>query len=269
MSTRPILVAVAPNGARRTPSDHAALPMTAADLARTAAACAEAGAAMIHLHVRNAAGEHVLDADLYRQAIAAIRAAVGERMVIQVTTESAGRYFREKQMALVRDVRPEAVSLALREMCPAEDTVPDFAAFLAWLATERIAVQHILYDPADVSRLAALVERGVIPDIQPVQSLCVLGRYGARDAKPADLLPFLAAGAERFGRFMVCAFGPAEAGCVVAGALLGGDVRVGFENNLWLPDGELAPDNAALVAAVVDSLGRLGLAPAQADDARK
>jgi len=67
----------------------------------------------------------------------------------------------------------------------------------------------------------------------------------------------------------VCAFGPAEAPCVVTGALLGGDVRVGFENNLWLPDGELAPDNAALVAAVVDSLGRLGLAPAQADDARK
>jgi uncharacterized protein (DUF849 family) len=260
---------VAPNGARRTPSDHQALPVTASDLARTAAACAEAGAALIHLHVRNAAGEHVLDAELFRQAIAAIRAAVGERMVVQVTTESAGRYFREKQMALVRDVRPEAVSLALREMCPAEDTVTDFAAFLTWLAAERIAVQHILYEPADVARLAAFVERGVIPDDQPVQSLGVLGRSGARDAKPADLLPFLAAGAERFGRFMVCAFGPAEAPCVVAGALLGGDVRVGFENNLWLPDGRLAPDNAALVAAVVDSFAGLGLALAGAADARK
>jgi uncharacterized protein (DUF849 family) len=190
-------------------------------------------------------------------------------MVVQVTTEAAGHYSREQQMGLIRDVRPEAVSLALRELCPGEDTVPGFAAFLSWLATERIAVQHILYEPADVSRLAALVERGVIPDDRPVQILCVLGRYGALDAKPDDLLPFLAAGSDRFGRFMACAFGPAEARCVVAGALLGGDVRVGFENNLWLPDGQLAPGNAALVAAVVDSLGRLGLSPATADDARK
>ncbi len=67
----PPILAVAPNGARRTNTDHPALPMTADEIARTAAECREAGAAMIRLHVRDRNGDHSLDADLYRDAICA------------------------------------------------------------------------------------------------------------------------------------------------------------------------------------------------------
>jgi uncharacterized protein (DUF849 family) len=66
---------------------------------------------------------------------------------------------------------------------------------------------------------------------------------------------------------MLCAFGPREAAAGLAAAALGGHARVGFENNLQLPDGALAPDNSALVAAVAAALpatGRRVATPAEA-----
>ena len=243
------------------------MPVTPDELAVTAAACLEAGAAMIHLHVRDAAGAHCLDADLYRDAIHAVRGAVGDRMIVQITTEAVGRYLPEEQMALVEAVRPEAVSLALRELCPDASREEAFAAFLVFLDRQRIAAQFILYDAGDVAWLADLADRGVVRDGTPV--LCVLGRYAASGrSAPADLLPFLSAAAGRFADFMVCAFGPDEAACGVAAALLGGDVRVGFENNLHLPNGTIAPDNAALVAAVTEPLRNLSRRTATADAVR-
>ena len=61
----PVAIAVAPNGGRRVKVDHPAIPLTAKELAETAAECLEAGAAMIHVHVRDAGGGHLLDADAY------------------------------------------------------------------------------------------------------------------------------------------------------------------------------------------------------------
>ena len=61
MSAEPCLIMVAPNGARKTKADHPALPITPAELAATASACLEAGAAAIHLHVRDRDGGHTLE----------------------------------------------------------------------------------------------------------------------------------------------------------------------------------------------------------------
>src|SRR5690554_6718411 len=101
MSDFPFAIAVAPNGARRTKADHPRLPMLPDELARDAAEARAAGAAMIHLHVRDAEGKHSLDLGLYREAIAAVRDAVGDRLVVQATTEAVGRYTPREQMALV------------------------------------------------------------------------------------------------------------------------------------------------------------------------
>ncbi len=264
-----VLIAVAPNGARLTPAEHPRLPMTAAELARTAAEVVEAGAAMIHVHVRDRDGQHALDANLYREAIAAIRAAVGTRLVVQITTEAVGRFDPEAQMAVVDAVRPEAASLALRELCPDESHVAACAAFLARMQRERVAAQFILYDTNDTARLLALVDRGIVPDRHP-SVLYVLGRYQReRLSRPGDVLPFLAVATDRLPDFMVCAFERNEAACGVAAAVLGGDVRVGFENNLYLPNGSRAPNNAALVAAVRRPLDALGYRLMSADDLRE
>ena len=80
---------IAPNGARRTTADHPALPVTAADLARTARACQLEGATAIHLHIRDDAQRHSLDPHRYRDAMAAV-AEQAPRLGLQITTESAG-----------------------------------------------------------------------------------------------------------------------------------------------------------------------------------
>ena len=90
--TLPCLLMVAPNGARRLHADHPAIPLTPEALARDAVACRDAGAAMMHLHVREPDGSHLLDAGAYREATAAIRGAVGDDLLLQVTSEAAGRY---------------------------------------------------------------------------------------------------------------------------------------------------------------------------------
>ena len=269
----PLILAVAPNGARKTRDDHPALPITPDELARTAAACAEAGAAMIHLHVRDEAERHSLDVGAYRAATAAVQAAVGEAMILQVTSEAAGLYHAEQQIAMVRELRPEAVSLAVRELIPevdVEDGAGEAAAaeFLAWLDGEGIQAQFILYSAEDLERFDALIDRGVIAG-ERRSVLFVLGRYSAgQRSDPSDLLPFLAA-RRRDHLWSLCAFGAKETACAVAAAALGGHARVGFENNLDLPDGSRAPDNAALVAAAARGAAAIGRPLADAAEARR
>jgi len=263
----PLIVAVAPTGARRDKHDHPNLPMTPGEIAAAARASLAVGAAMIHLHVRDSAGRHTLDVDAYRTAIAAIRAEVGERMVIQMTTEAAGRYAPAEQMAAVRALKPEAVSLAIREIVADAAAEGEAAAFLAWCHRERVATHYILYDGGDRDRLVDLHRRGIVPQSHPFR-LYVLGRYaGGVGARPADLIPFVA-GDDR-GAWMVCAFGGREAAAAALAVALGGHVRVGFENNLHRPDGSLAEGNADLVAPVAAIAAALARPLADADQLRQ
>lgn len=263
-----VLIMVAPNGARRTRTDHPALPVTTAELAETAAACHRAGAGAIHVHIRDSGGRHVLDAGLYREAVAAIRAEAGDDLVVQITSEAVERYTPAEQQALILALAPPAVSIAVREMFA--DGEP--AAFFAWMRERGIAVQHILYDIADVRWLADLHRRKVIPEDNP-RLLFVLGRYAAGEESEArDIEPFLAAAAEEGLAGMpwsVCAFGRGETASLTEALRRGGHVRVGFENSLWHEDGRLAADNAERVAAIAEVARGLGRRPVDGVAARQ
>lgn len=263
-----VMIAVAPNGGRRTKVDHPAVPLTAAELARTAAECLDAGAGMIHVHVRRADGLHDLDADAYRGAIAAIRSEVGDRLVIQITTESLGMFSPAEQVAVLKVVRPEAASLALRELAPDDAAEPLLADTLDWMKRHAVLPQIILYEPSEVVRFATMIQRGLVP-WKDIPVLFVLGRYSHNQtSRPPDLLPFLAPGMPVFLNWSVCAFGRYEAACVTTAAMLGGHVRVGFENNLLMPNGEMASSNAALVDAVATTVRSLGLRISDAESLR-
>lgn len=264
----PLILAVAPNGARKTQADHPAIPITPDEIAAEAVRCRDAGASMIHLHVRDADNKHSLDADAYAQATAAVRREVGDGLIIQMTTEAVGIYTPPEQMAAVRAVRPEAASMAVRELCPDEDSVPAFAEFLAWMAAERIAPQYILYAAEDVARFMELQKRGIIPGGRPFL-LYVLGRYTAgQKSVPADLPPFMAEAETLEADWAICAFGARECACALTAAALGGHVRVGFENNTLLADGSVATGNAALAEQIASGAKLLGRSLAGADDAR-
>ena len=114
----PLIITVAPNGARRGKADHPAIPLTPTEIGIEAARCKEAGAAMIHLHVRNADGRHSLDPVLYRAAIAAVRTEAGSDLIVQVTTEAVGLYTPDQQIAAMQALQPEAFSVAVRELIP-------------------------------------------------------------------------------------------------------------------------------------------------------
>lgn len=259
----PLVLMVAPNGARRTKQDHPELPVTIAETTRTVAACASTGASAAHVHVRDAQGRHVLDAEAYRTLCAAIGKETPQDFVCQITTEAVGRYSPAEQMAVVRDVRPRAVSIGLRELAPDEADVTAAADFYAWCYREEIAVQHILYDTVDLTRFIDLVARGDIAgDRHSV--LFVLGRYTTNQESDASmLLPFLKK-VDEAGRadaldWMICAFGRGETAAAAAAMALGGHVRLGFENSLWAPDGSLRADNVETVAggrAIAEALAR-------------
>ncbi|MFT0850395.1 3-keto-5-aminohexanoate cleavage protein [Achromobacter sp. F4_2707] len=264
----PLILTVAPNGAYKTHAQHPAVPLTPDALADTAKSCLEAGAAMIHMHVRQPDGRHLLDAQAYQEATSAIRRAVGQSLVIQITTEAAQIYEPAAQMAVVRDTRPEAVSVGLRELLKPDVPESELHQFFSWLVQEAIMTQVILYDEQDVASWQKLRAEGVIPE-GPWFLLFVLGRYTAgQKSSPTDLLPFLNQDDGRYP-WAMCAFGPKENACAITAAGLGGHVRVGFENNLHLKDGSVAPDNAALVAQVVEGAQALGRPLASAQDIRQ
>lgn len=255
--TRPLIIAVAPNGAYKGIADHPALPISAQQIASTAAACANEGAGMLHLHVRDAHGGHSLDADTYRHAIDAVRNAVGKRLLIQVTTEAAGKFQAPAQMALVRELQPDCVSLAIRELVPDAASEPAAAKFFAWVCDAGIIPQFILYSGEELRRYQALRDRGVIPALA-LPLLFVLGRYSnGQTSDPRALLPFLNELSHE-APWMMCAFGASEHRCAATAAAMDGHVRVGFENNLLLRDGALAGSNADLVMQVREVAAAIG-----------
>lgn len=268
MPAHPLIITVAPNGAYKTKAQHTQLPLTAQEIATTAKQCVEAGAAMLHMHVRKPDGSHLLDVHAYQEATAAVRRAVGQELVVQITSEAANIYKPYEQMKIVRDTHPEAVSIGLREILKPEVAVADVQAFFAWLLEHEVMTQIILYDTADVLAWQSLCARGIVPP-HAWFLLFVLGRYteGQR-SRSRDLLPFLQVH-DSVNPWAICAFGAEEHSCAVAAAALGGHIRVGFENNLYLKDGSLAPNNAALVQQVAQAAECLARPLARAHDVRE
>ena len=265
--SRQVMIMVAPNGARRTKRDHPALPMMPEELARDAQKCREAGAAAIHMHVRGPDGGHVLDAGLYREAMQAVQAATGGDLAVQITTEAVGVYTADQQMAVVRDVAPQAVSMALKELVPDDASKAAAGGFFRWMKEAGVSPQFILYEAGEVDRFFRLKQEGVIPFARPFL-LFVLGRYTTdQQSEPEDLKPFLDALGERDVPWAMCAFGRRELACAEAAVAAGGHVRVGFENNLDMADGSLAGSNADLVAATAESVRRLGCQVMSAQEA--
>ena len=238
---------IAPNGARKVKADHQAIPLDAGEIAAVAGDCLKAGAGAIHFHVRDPNGAHVLDAGLYREAIAELTRVVPD-MHLQITTETVGKYGPEDMRAIVRDVVPQGASIGVREMIPQGLPTPEDIAFYNWTHEAGIQLQHICYGPSDVALLGHLLDATQL-GLGSVWCLFVLGHYTGRPSHPNLLPPFLAEmeKAGIAGDWAVCAFDTAEAACLNAAITAGGKVRVGFENSMVMADGSIASDNAARV----------------------
>lgn len=244
------LITVAPNGARKMPGDHPRLPITPEAIAMEARLAADAGASLLHLHVRDADGRHSLDPARYREAISAVEEACGDRLMIQITTESAGIFDRDAQVRTITETQPQAASVALREFCPT-DSETDRSAYRGFLtdcASEGVWVQHILYSVEDVHRFNALHANGVFGPTPFV--LFVVGRYSGNESSTPAALDEMVRAAAPDVVWAACAFGIAETRVLDHALLLGGHPRVGFENNILRSDGSVASSNAERVSQV-------------------
>jgi len=250
----PLLVAVAPTGARKSKSDHPMIPMTPPELAKTAASCLESGATMMHLHVRDADGRHSIFPEHYTPALEAIANEIGDHMVVQVTSESVGIFDRHQQMQAMRSLMPESVSLALRELVPDDTAFADAAKFFSDLDSAGCLIQYIVYSPEEVDRYHQLIDAGIIPQARNL-ILVVLGRYRGERARLEDLSPFLARNTSN-SPWMCCAFGSDELSIMHHVIQAGGHTRVGFENNTQLVSGKQADSNSQMVALTATAASR-------------
>lgn len=259
MSTEPILIAVAPNGARKTKSDHPKLPLSSAELIETAISCLDAGAAMMHFHVRGRDGQHTLDHAVYAPVLKELEAAVGEEMLFQVSSEAAGRYRSDQQIEQMRRLAPHCLSCGLREIFSDQNDYGAGHEFCSQLYSEGVLVQYILYSPAEVEWYGNLCKEGVIPG-QDHLLLFVLGRYGPIISEREELPAYISA-LKGNNPWMVCGFGKEEHAIMAQATQLGGHCRVGFENNQQLPNNAEAPDNSALIKLTSEMARKAGRLP--------
>ncbi len=248
---------VATNGARRGQADHPAIPLTDDALIDTVLACEARGAQGVHLHIRDNKGMHLLDASHYRALLNRLEVLVPQ-MYLQVTSESAGLYEAAEQQAMVRELKPKFVSVALREMVRSTDDWPRATEFYTWAANNDVEIQHILYAPEELQSFLDAIEAGRIPGSHHLL-LFVLGSYdGSKKSEPAQVAVFsqmLATAAARISfDWMLCAFGKEETDCLLEAIRLGGKARIGFENSFHNADGTVAKDNAERVAELYSRL---------------
>jgi uncharacterized protein (DUF849 family) len=151
-----------------------------------------------------------LDAGRYRELLALLKETV-PALEVQVTTEAAGIYQAPEQRQLVLDLRPDWISLSVREMArePDSKVVRDF---YAELSQSQIRIQHILYDANDLRQLFEWITQSVVLRPASLSILWVLGRYSSDgNSDPAELsqveTTLQALGTDIPEQVMVCAFG--------------------------------------------------------------
>lgn len=262
----PTMIMVAPNGARKTRDDHPRVPLTIGETAAEAARCHAAGASILHAHVRDARHQHVLDSGLYRELIDEV-AVQAPGMLVQITSEAVGIYSPQAQVDCIKAVKPQLTSMSLKEITAGFTDIKIAEAFYRWCQDEAVHVQHILYSADELEKFILYSQQGVIPGDNHCL-LLVLGRYSHdQQSSPTDLAPFLGHDLDAFHWF-VCAFGQQEQNCMLDAIDRGGHARVGFENNMYLPDGRLADHTAELVGSLVGTLSAEGKSIASDTDAR-
>lgn len=295
--TKKVIISCAITGAIHTPSMSDALPITPDEIARQSIDAAEAGAAIIHLHARDPkTGEPTPDPDVFMDFLPRIKQSSGA--VVNVTTGGGLNMSLEERLAAPMKAKPEMCSLNMGSMnfgiYPAADKISewkhdweepylrgtdDFIFRNTFRDIERILrelgethgtrFEFECYDIGHLYNLAHFVDRGLVKPPFFVQSIFgILGGIGAE----LDNLLFARRTADRlFGDdyvWSVLAAGRHQMSFCTNAAMLGGSVRVGLEDSLYIAKGEMAESNAQQVAKIRRIVEELSLDVATPDEAR-
>jgi uncharacterized protein (DUF849 family) len=292
-----VIITCAVTGSIHTPTMSPYLPVTPEEIADGAIGAAKAGAAIVHLHARNAKdGSPTQDPEVFRQFLPKIRAA--SDVVINLTTGGAPTMSTEERLQPALRLKPEVASLnmgsmnfGLYEMLGRyKDFKHDWEKPYLAGSDERIFkntfrdIQMILercrendtrfeiecYDIGHLYTAAHFLDRGLVKPPLFIQS--VFGIRGGIGPHPEDVLHMKRTADRLFGDayyWSVLGAGRNQMFIATMSAVMGGNVRVGLEDSLWLGRGQLAKSNAEQVSKVRRILEELGFTIASPDDARQ
>jgi len=291
-----VIVTCAVTGSIHTPSMSPYLPVTPEQIAAEAIAAAEAGAAVVHLHARDPeTGKPTQDVGLFRQFLPEIQNRCD--VVMNITTGGAPNMLVEERLAPALELKPEVASLNMGSMnfglYPMLSRFKDFQhdweyPYLAesegrvFVNTFR-DIRYILescgengtkfelecYDIGHLYTAAHFLDRGILKGPLLIQS--VFGLLGGIGSHPDDVAHMKRTADRLFGTdyyWSVLGAGRSQMPIATMAAAMGGNVRVGLEDSLWIGAGKLATSNADQVRKIVAILAELGLTPATPSEVR-
>jgi 3-keto-5-aminohexanoate cleavage enzyme len=265
---KPVVITVAPVGAEVTRADNPALPHTPAEIAADATACGEAGATVVHLHVREPDGAPSARPELFGETIERIRAA--SELVTMVSTGGAVWMSMDERMAGL-EAGPDLAGVETGSLNFGEEpfvTLPEDAREVVRRAGSLgIGLEVECFDVGHVVQAVRMLERGELP--APLRANLVFGVPGGIDASP-HALEAMVRPLPTGMHWSVTAIGRHQRRLLALGLLLGaGGIRVGFEDGVYLRKGVLAASNAELVADAAALVRTLGRAVATVAEARE
>jgi 3,5-dioxohexanoate:acetyl-CoA acetone transferase len=297
MAERKVIITCAVTGAIHTPTMSPHLPITPAEIAEGAIGAAKAGAAIVHLHARMPAdGKPTQDPEMFKQFLPKIKAATD--VVINITTGGAPTMSVEERLQPALKLKPEVASLnmgsmnfGLYEMIPRykewkhewelpylagsderifKNTFKDIAFILQSCSGNDTRFEIECYDIGHLYTASHFLDRGLVKPPLFIQS--VFGIRGGIGPHPEDVLHMKRTADRLFGdqyQWSVLGGGRNQMYIATQSAVMGGNVRVGLEDSLWIGKGQLARSNAEQVSKIRRILEELGLQVATPDEARQ
>lgn len=296
--TDKVIITCAVTGSIHVPTMSPYLPVTPDEIAASAVEAAEAGAAILHLHARDPAnGRPSSDPDLFMQFLPKIRA--GTDAVVNITTGGGHGMTLDERLAAATRAQPEMCSLNMGSMnfglFPIQDKIKEFKhdwepkylemtrdfIFKNTFADIESVLRRVgegfgtrfefeCYDVGHLYNLRHFVDRGLVKPPLFIQT--IFGILGGIGPDPENLLHMKRIADRLFGDdyvWSILAAGRHQMSYVTMGAIMGGNVRVGLEDSLYLGKGQLAETNAAQVRRIRTILENLSLEVATPDEARQ
>ncbi|MGV0911507.1 3-keto-5-aminohexanoate cleavage protein [Martelella sp. FOR1707] len=294
---RKVIVTCAVTGSIHTPSMSPHLPVTPQEIADAAIGAAEAGASVVHLHARDPkTGAPDQSPERYSEFLQVIKQRTD--CVINITTGGAPTMSVEERLRPVAQFKPEIASLNMGSMnfglYPMlerftefqhdwerdylegsrdrifRNTLGDIENILTTCAEHGTRFEVECYDIGHLYTCAHFVERGLIKPPVFIQS--VFGILGGIGGHPEDVIHMKRTADRLFGdayQWSVLGAGRNQMPIAMQSVLMGGNLRVGLEDSLWIGPGRLAKSNAEQVALARQMVESLGMEVATPDEARE
>ena len=279
MTDAPCIVTCSISGAVANREQCAAIPYTPEEYAAEAKRAVDEGASMIHIHARTPDGVPSYEVEDFRAITEAIRGAVDD-VIVNYSTGAIGIPI-QKRIEYLRALKPDVAALNMGSMNYAkysskrrdfvfktvfENSFDTIIALLEAMNECGIRPEHECFDSGHLANLDPLLDMGVLTP--PLQVSCVMGVTGGIRPTARNLAHMAEQVPDVPHQWGVIGISRNQWTLIAAALALGGNVRVGLEDNFYLPDGEMARSNGDLVAKARQLTLDVGRRPATVAEAR-